>query len=387
MTRDELFSIRITEPDQEIQKKSKKEWDSIAKPIDGLGSFEDIISRIAAVQGKVIPEISRKALIIMCADNGVVEEGVSQTSQDVTRAVAELMGQKRSSVGIMTQGYPMDFFVYDIGINSEDTPSGVINAKVRRGTGNFTREAAMEEDECLAAIQTGIDAVKKCKDEGYNILATGEMGIGNTTTSTALLCALMGVNPKEFTGKGAGLTDDGLINKIQVIEKGIRLHLGRDYDGACVDVRTESNDRNDINVAFDEIDEIKTGDRKVEVLNVLKCLGGLDIAGLAGVFIGGAIYHVPIVIDGLISAVAALIAEKIVPGCRQYMFASHMGREKGMDIILKELSLKPIIHADLALGEGTGAILLFPMLDMAMSLYKRGTSFGDTEIEQYERLG
>ncbi|MCR5104197.1 MAG: nicotinate-nucleotide--dimethylbenzimidazole phosphoribosyltransferase [Eubacterium sp.] len=367
MTRDELFSIRITEPDQEIQKKSKKEWDSIAKPIDGLGSFEDIVSRIAAVQGKVIPEISRKALIIMCADNGVVEEGVSQTSQDVTRAVAELMGQKRSSVGIMTQGYPMDFFVYDIGINSEDTPSGVINAKVRKGTGNFTREAAMEESECLAAIQTGIDAVKKCRDAGYNILATGEMGIGNTTTSTALLCALMGVNPKEFTGKGAGLTDDGLINKIQVIEKGIRLHLesrdgGQDWIG------------HDIN-------------SKEEVIMTLSCLGGLDIAGLAGVFIGGAIYHIPIVIDGLISAVAALIAEKLVPGCRQYMFASHMGREKGMDIILKELSLKPIIHADLALGEGTGAILLFPMLDMAMSLYKSGTSFGDTEIEQYERLG
>ena len=368
MTRDELFSIIIKEPDQEIQQASKTWWDSVAKPIDGLGCFEDIISCIAAVQGKVCPDIDKKALIIMCADNGVVEERVSQTSQKVTRDVAELMGQKRSSVGIMTQGYPMDFFVYDIGINSEDTPSGVINAKIRRGTANFLKEPAMEESECLAAVQTGIDAVKKCMDAGYNILATGEMGIGNTTTSTALLCALMGVNPKEFTGKGAGLTDEGLINKIQVIEKGIRLHLERKYDGASIDVRKESNDR------------------KVEVLNVLKCLGGLDIAGLTGVFIGGAIYHVPIVIDGLISAVAALIAEKLVPGCRQYMFASHMGREKGMDIILKELSLKPIIHADLALGEGTGAILLFPMLDMAVSLYKSGTSFGDTNIEQYERL-
>ena len=371
MTRDELFSIRITEPDQEIQKKSKKEWDSIAKPIDGLGSFEDIVSRIAAVQGKVIPEISRKALIIMCADNGVVEEGVSQTSQDVTRAVAELMGQKRSSVGIMTQGYPMDFFVYDIGINSEDTPSGVINAKVRRGTGNFTREAAMEEDECLAAIQTGIDAVKKCKDEGYNILATGEMGIGNTTTSTALLCALKGVAPAEFTGKGAGLTDEGLLNKIQVIERGLKFHIRRDSECLIEDRR----------------DEINIEDRRSEALNALRCLGGLDIAGLTGVFIGGAIFHVPIVVDGLISAVAALVAERLISGCKSYMLASHMGREKGMEIVLKELELRPVIKADLALGEGTGAVLLFPMLDMAMSLYKSGTSFGDTEIDQYERLG
>ena len=359
MTKEELFSISITEPDPEILKQSKAKWDGIAKPIDGLGSFEEIICRIAAVQGNVIPAVDRKAHIIMCADNGIFEEGVSQTSQKVTRDVAELMGQRKSSVGMMAEGYPIDMFVYDIGINSETTPEGVINAKVRKGTENFLKKPAMEETECLAAIETGIDAVKACKEKDYQIISTGEMGIANTTTSTALLCALKGLSPKDFTGKGAGLTDSGLKNKIQVIEKGIRLYR-------------EDNDQ-----------EITS---KESVFEIVRSLGGLDIAGLTGAFIGGAIYRIPIVIDGVISAVAALVAERLVPGCKDFMLASHMGSEQGMKVVLEELSLKPVIHADLALGEGTGAILLFPMLDMAMSLYRSGTSFGDTDIDQYERF-
>ena len=359
MTKEELFSISITEPDPEILKQSKAKWDGIAKPIDGLGSFEEIICRIAAVQENVIPAVDRKAHIIMCSDNGIFEEGVSQTSQKVTRDVAELMGQRKSSVGMMAEGYPIDMFVYDIGINSETTPEGVINAKVRKGTENFLKKPAMEEAECLAAVRTGIDAVKACKGKEYQIISTGEMGIANTTTSTALLCALKGLSPKDFTGKGAGLTDSGLKNKIQVIEKGIRLYR-------------EDNDQ-----------EITS---KENVFEIVRSLGGLDIAGLTGVFIGGAIYHIPIVIDGVISAVSAMVAERLVPGCRDYMLASHMGREQGMKVVLEEMSLKPVIHADLALGEGTGAIMFFPMLDMAMSLYRSGTSFGDTDIDQYERF-
>lgn len=359
MTKEELFSISITEPDPEILNRSKAKWDGIAKPIDGLGSFEEIICRIAAVQGNVIAAVDRKAHIIMCADNGIFEEGVSQTSQKVTRDVAELMGKRKSSVGMMAAGYPIDMFVYDIGINSETTPEGVINAKVRKSTENFLKKPAMEGTECLAAIETGINAVKACKEKDYQIISTGEMGIANTTTSTALLCALKGLSPKDFTGKGAGLTDSGLKNKIQVIEKGIRLYR-------------EDNDQ-----------EITS---KESVFEIVRSLGGLDIAGLTGVFIGGAIYHIPIVIDGVISAVSAMVAERLVPGCRDYMLASHMGREQGMKVVLEELSLKPVIHADLALGEGTGAIMLFPMLDMAMSLYRSGTSFGDTDIDQYERF-
>ncbi len=223
MTKDELFSIKITEPDAEIYRKSKDKWDSIAKPIDGLGYLEEMVSRMAAIQGNISPQLEHKSIIIMCADNGVYEEGVSQTSQKVTRDVAELMGEEKSSVGIMCRKYPIDFEVYDVGINSDDTPKGVIDAKIRRGTANFLKEPAMSEEECLEAIEMGIKAVKKCMDSGCGIIATGEMGIGNTTTSTALLCALKGLDPAVFTGKGAGLTNKGLARKIEVIQQGIKL--------------------------------------------------------------------------------------------------------------------------------------------------------------------
>ncbi len=360
MTKDELFSIKVTKPDEGMYQKAKDKWDSIAKPIDGLGSFEDMICRMAAVQGDINPQTERKSMIIMCADNGVCEERISQTSQKVTFDVAELMGEKKSSVGIMCGNYPIDFYVYDVGINSKTAPKGAIDEKVRRGTANFLKKPAMDEKECLKAIETGIRAVEKCRDQGAGVIATGEMGIGNTTTSTALLCALKGLRPEDFTGKGAGLTDSGLARKIEVIRQGIKLYRG---ENAGREVTSEN-----------------------EVLEMLRSLGGLDIAGLTGVFIGGAIYQVPIVIDGLISAVAALTAKMLVPGCQWYMFASHKGKEKGMEIILKELRLKPIIHADLALGEGTGAVMLFPLLDMAMALYRGGTFFGDTQIDQYERF-
>ena len=355
MTLQELLSIKINNPDNEIYKLSKQRWDSLAKPLDGLGDFEDIICRTASIQGKVFPETGRKALIIMCADNGIVNEGVTQTGQEVSTEVAGLMGKNKSSVGVMTKGYPLDIFVYDVGL-SGDTPSGVYDKKVCKGTQNFLSEPAMTKEECLAAIKTGIDAVEKCGDEGYGLIATGEMGIGNTTTATALLCALTGAGPESCTGRGSGLSDEGLKRKIGVIKKGLEIYTGG---------RIPSS--------------------KAEVFEVLHSLGGADIAALTGVFIAGALYGIPVVIDGLISAAAALVSERLIPGCREYMLASHLGREQGMKLILKELSLKSVINAELALGEGTGAVMLFPLMDMAMSLYLSGTEFESTGVERYVR--
>ena len=360
MTVKEILSKKICKPDSEVYELSSKKWDALAKPIDGLGTFEKMVSSIASIQGKVLPDISKKALVIMCADNGVFEEGVSQTNQGVTLDVAELMGEAKSSVGSMLRGYSVETRVYDVGINSDITPKGVIDAKVRRGTANFTKGPAMEEKECLSVIETGIKSVEELKNEGIGIIATGEMGIANTTTSTALLCALEGVDPTSFTGRGAGLSEDAFHKKIEVIERGLRLHRG------------------------DNIGQKITA--PVEAFEALRRLGGLDIAALSGVFIGGAVYKVPIVIDGLISAVAALVAQRMLPGSRAYMIPSHMGREKGMDIIMNELALNPVISANLALGEGTGAVLLFPMLDMVMNLYGKGIEFDETDIDRYERF-
>ena len=357
MTIEELFRQKPDGPDDNILVAVKQKWDAIAKPVDGLGDLEDMICKIAAIHRTVETDITKKALVVMCADNGVVKEGVTQTGKEVTYDVATLLGKRASSVCAMSTNYPLDIFVYDVGIDSSDSPEGVINRKVSRGTGDFVNESAMSTDQCIAAISTGIEAVKSCADNGYKLIATGEMGIGNTTTATALLCAFTGACPTDCTGRGSGLTDEGLERKINVIEKGLRLH---------------------------------TGNRKIETreesFEALRHLGGLDIAALAGVFIGGAIMSVPIVIDGLISAAAALAAERIVPGCREYMIASHMGKEKGMALILDELSLAPVIHANMALGEGTGAVMLMPILDMAMSLYRNGVTFSKTPIRQYERF-
>ena len=358
MTDNELFDLNIEACDKDIFNNAKRLWDSLAKPIDGLGNLEELVCRIAAIQGIVIPDISKKALLIMCADNGVVCENVTQTDQSVTKDVASLMAKRQSSVGVMTLNYPLDIIPVDIGINSKTRIEGILDKRIAYGTGDILVEGAMTESQCLEAIEAGIDMVRECAEKGYNLIATGEMGIGNTTTSTALLCALCNIAPEAVTGRGAGLSDEGLRHKTDVIKNALLFH---DLYG-------------------------KKADDSAYAFNALMKVGGLDIAALAGIFIGGALYRIPVVIDGFISAVAALTANLIRPGVSEYMIASHTGKEKGTALVLEYMGLKALIDADMNLGEGTGAVLLMPMLDMAMSLYKSGTRFSDTGIKEYERF-
>lgn len=357
MTESELFEIKPDKPDPEVYKRARARFDGIAKPIDGFGRFEDIVCRIAAVFGSDEPDISKKALVIMIADNGVTKEGVSQTGSEVTASVAALMGHKKSTVGTMTDGYPIAVFPVDVGIDTDNKIEGVIDKKVSKGTGNIVKAPAMTKEQCLMAISVGIDMAKRCRDDGFGIVATGEMGIGNTTTATALYCALSGRVAGEVTGRGAGLSDAGLSQKIGVIEDALLFHgLGA-----------------------------KTPDR-YGVLDALSKVGGLDIAALSGLYIGCAMYRIPVVIDGAISAVAALAADMMVSGCRDCMIASHKGREKITKEVHDILGLSAVIDADMALGEGTGAVMIFPLLDMVMSVYEKGTKFPDTKIGQYERF-
>ena len=359
MSTEELYAIRSDMPDENIYDEAKERWDLIAKPIDGLGDFENIICRIASIKGRVVPDIKKKALVIMCADNGVVKEGVTQTDQSVTAKVAALMAENKSSVGIMTKKFGIDIIPVDIGINADIKKDGLIDKKISMGTGNIAEEPAMSHEQCLSAIRTGMDLVKDCAKKGYDIIATGEMGIGNTTTSTALFCALTQTSPETVTGRGAGLSDEGLAKKIKVIKEAIAFHR------------------------FNRIGLERTPEMAFEAL---RNLGGLDIAGLTGVFIGGALTKTPVIIDGFISAVAALCAYSIVPETKEYMIASHSGREKGIEKVLEILNLKAVIDADMALGEGTGAVMMFPLIDMAMELYSKGTGFDETEINNYERF-
>lgn len=351
LERQELQRINIESPDGEIRRKIKSNWDAIAKPLDGMGKFESMTAQIGAILEDEIIDISKKAVIIMCADNGIVAEGISQSGQEVTRLVAENMGKGQSSVGRMAAFVSADTIPVDIGINDSLPIPGVLNRKVRQGTRNFKMEPAMTEVEAVKAICVGIESVRECKEKGYRLLATGEMGIGNTTTSSAVAASLLGCNVDEVTGRGAGLNDEGLLRKRQVIREAID----------------------------------KYNLYEADAFRVLQTVGGLDIAGLTGVCIGGAIYHVPIVLDGVISMVAALVAEKIVPGTKEYLIPSHIGKEPAMINISKALNMEPVIAGNLALGEGTGAVMVFPLLDMALEVYRESSSFSEIKVEQYER--
>lgn len=346
-----LTNLKIDMPDERIRQKVLSHWDQIAKPLDGLGRFEKLTAQIGAIIGTDEIDIAKKAVIIMCADNGIVEAGVCQSGQEVTLTVAREMTKANSSVGKMAAIVGADTIPVDIGINFEGEVQGLLNKKIRCGTRNFLLEPAMTKEETLNAIFTGIDMVAMCRAMGYHILATGEMGIGNTTTSSAVAAALLKCEVSYVTGRGAGLDDAGLLRKRQVIRDALAKY------------------------ALDQ----------AEPLDILAAVGGLDIAGLAGVCIGGALYHVPIVLDGVISMTAALLAARLVPGTEKFLLPSHKGKEPAVAMLLDALNLEAVIDGNMALGEGTGAVMMFSLLDIALSVYHDQTTFSDIKLEQYER--
>jgi nicotinate-nucleotide--dimethylbenzimidazole phosphoribosyltransferase len=348
MTLEEALK-QIKPANSQIMKESKLRWDSIAKPLNSLGKLEEAVIKIAGITDTNQVNIEKKALIIMCADNGVVEEGVTQTGQEVTAIVAENFLNKKASASIMAGYTNTDIFPVDIGI-ARDT--NIINKKIAYGTKNFAKEPAMTKEEAREAIETGINMAGELKSKGYQMIATGEMGIGNTTTSSAIASLLLGKSAEEVTGKGAGLTSEGLERKIKVIKEAVLLH------------RPDTSD----------------------ILDVLSKVGGFDIGGLTGVFLGGAVYHIPVVIDGFISAVAALAAVRMNPVVKDYILPSHVSKEPAASLILKELGLEPLITCDMCLGEGTGAVAVFPILEMAVEVYNKMRTFEQIQVDAYQLL-
>lgn len=359
MTKAQLFDICVEGIDKSIYKDTKANWDNLSKPLDGMGDFEGIVCQIAAIQKNVFPDITNRELIVFCADNGIVSRGVTQSEQDITRMVAIALGEDTSTACCLAKSVNAKVHPVDIGINCQEQIKGVEDRKIAHGTKDFLVEPAMTEVQLLMAIEAGIELAEQHKKLGAALIATGEMGIGNTTTSVAVLSALLNIDSDEIVGRGAGLDDEKLIRKRTVVKIGIDKYRE----------------------IFDSI-----GDSRNKTFEILRCLGGLDIAAMCGVFIGGAVHGVPVIIDGVISAVAALCAERMVNGVREYMIASHSGREKGTGIVLNELGLKPAINGNMALGEGTGALMLMPLLDSAIYLYTHGIRFKEAGIENYERF-
>ncbi|MFZ5988302.1 MAG: nicotinate-nucleotide--dimethylbenzimidazole phosphoribosyltransferase [Bacillota bacterium] len=330
--------------------KAQERLDSLTKPLGSLGVLEGIVTRIAGIRGEIFPKIDKKAVVIMCADNGVVEEGVSSCPKNVTSAVTRNFMRGITGINVFTRHAGADISVVDIGVDDDIECDGIINRKIRKGTWNIAKGPAMTREEAVKAIETGISIIGDLSKRGVNILGTGEMGIGNTTTSSAVSAVLTHNEIEHMVGKGAGMSREGLLNKISVVKRAI---------------------------------EINKPDPK-DPVDVLSKVGGLDIAGLTGCFIGAAVYRVPILIDGFISAAAALAAVCIEPRIKNFIFPSHGSAEPGSKRIMEALGFEPMLNLGMRLGEGTGAALAFHIIDSAFAAYCEMGTFEDANINQYK---
>ena len=339
--------------DQEQAALCRQRWDRIAKPLRSLGYLEELVIQLAGIQRTVDVRLDRRVCLVVCADNGVLAEGVSQTTADITALQSRSIAQGNGTVNTMATAANCDVVAVDVGINSDLDEPRLLRRKAGHGTGNIATGPAMTWAQMEQTIATGIDLVREMEAKGYQIICTGEMGIGNTTTTSAVASVLLKVYPERMTGRGAGLSDEGLQRKLSAVRRAIAVNQPNPDDPK----------------------------------DVLHKLGGYDIAALTGIFLGGAVHRMPIVVDGVISCVAALLALRINPDCRPYLIASHLSREPAAAMVMEALGLRPLIHADMALGEGTGAVALLPILDLALSVYQRNFTFDQLQMEAYTPQG
>lgn len=347
------INSRLTGLDEAAVTASLERWSVVAKPLKSLGALEDLVAQIAGVIGEARFDIGKRALVVMCADNGVIAQGVTQTDESITALVAADLAKGCSSANLMARVARVDVIPVDVGVKNPPDAPGLISRRVAAGTRDFTSGPAMTRGQALQAVGVGIETARKCREKGYRLIATGEMGIGNTTTASAVASVLLGRAPVEMTGRGAGLSDEGLRRKVAAIERAVALS------------RPAADDP----------------------LDVLAKVGGFDIAGMCGVFLGGAACRVPVLADGFISAVAALCAVRLCPAAAKAVLASHVSAEPAGMLLLDALRKKPLITAGMRLGEGTGAVAAMPLLDMARAVYMDCYTFEEGGIEAYTPQG
>lgn len=333
--------------DYNTMEKAQKRVDSLAKPLGSLGKLEDIAVRLSGITGNIFNNIDKKCVIIMSSDNGVVEEGVASAPQYVTLAQTRNFIKGKTGVAAIAKTNGTDLLVVDVGINSEEKIDGVLDRKIRKSTNNIYKEEAMTYEEAIKAIEIGIESVKIAIEKGYKIIGVGEMGIGNTTTSAAVLMSLTDCKVHEVVGKGAGITKEGYEKKKLVVKTAVEKH--------------------NIN--------------KEDVVDIISKVGGFDIAAMVGAFLGAAYYRIPVVIDGFISVVAALSATRLNPLVRDYCFTSHKSYEIGYSIAINELGLSPILDLGMRLGEGSGCPIAFSVIDFANSMMKNMATFEEGNID------
>ena len=348
----EALIARISEPDQAAKIRALERQSQLTKPTGSLGRLEELSVWLAGIFGSERPKISGKAVIVCAGDHAVTLEGVSAYPSEVTPAMVMNFLRGGAAVNAIAGVVDASVFVLDVGVNADlpDHPN-LISNKVRRGAGNIVRESAMNRDEATRAILVGADAAARAIRDGANLLAAGDMGIGNTTPSAALTAWFTGLEPRAVTGRGTGADDATLEKKIRAIE-----------------------------LALERVRALGQSD----ALGILAELGGLEIAAMAGVMLECAASKVPVVVDGFIAGAAALVAAQLEPKSVAFMTASHISQEPGHIAQLRHLKLEPLFDYGLRLGEGTGALLAFPMLEAAARTLSEMATFAEASVPDRE---
>ncbi len=325
--------------------------DAQARPDRSLGRLEEFAFRVARIQGSLTPGIKGKTIFTFAGDHGVAEEGVSAFPQEVTHEMVANFIRGGASVNVIAGFYGIEVSVVDIGVKGEfEGMPELIRRKVSHGTRNFLKEPAMTEPEALQALQAGIDLVSAKVGEGVNLFGTGDMGIANTTPSTAVLCAITGADPEVVTGRGTGVNDEALKRKIEVIRRGLARH------------RPDSKDP----------------------LDILCKVGGFEIAGIAGEILGAALNRCPVVVDGFISTAGAMIALLLAPEAKDYLFMAHRSQEPGHGKMMRWIGLEPILDLSMRLGEGTGAAIAMNLLELSTHVLNDIASFEEAAVHSPE---
>ncbi|MDI6631962.1 MAG: nicotinate-nucleotide--dimethylbenzimidazole phosphoribosyltransferase [Thermoanaerobacteraceae bacterium] len=342
---------KIGELDRKAMAQAQARVDSLLKPPGSLGRLEELAVQLAGITGRLFPEIKAKSVIVMAGDHEVVAEGVSAAPQEITWQILPRFVDGTGGIGVLARHVGAKVVVVDIGVARPVDWPGVVVRKVRPGAGNIACGPAMTREEAVRAIEVGIELAQDEIEQGADLIATGDMGIGNTTPSSAILCAVTGLPVEEAVGRGTMVNDAVLARKRRVVAEALKVN------------RPDSGDP----------------------LDILAKVGGLEIAGLAGVVLGAAARRVPVLLDGFITGAAALIAVGLCPRAKDFILASHLSEERAHRHMLAALGFKPILDLNLRLGEGTGAALAMPVVEAAAKILREMATFGEARVSSLDK--
>lgn len=342
---DELIAS-IPPPSREIEQQAREHQARLTKPPGSLGYLEELSVRLASLKHVPFPRADKKTVIVMAGDHGVATEGVSAYPQEVTAQMVANFLAGGAGINVLARHVGARVAVVDMGVRGQVSGSGLTSKKIREGTANMVEGPAMSREEAVRAVNTGIEVLEEELAKGLDLVATGDMGIGNTTASAAILSVLAPLQPVQAVGRGTGVSDDVLKRKVDVVERAIALN------------QPDASDP----------------------LDVLAKVGGFEIGGLAGVILGAAAHRLPVVVDGFISGAAALVAIRLAPQARPYLFAAHLSAELGHEALLGSLGERPLLDMDLRLGEGTGAVLAMNLIDAACKVLADMATFDEAGV-------